>query len=211
MIIIGVEDNQLREKLLRTDDLTLDMAIKIGQALETTKRHAMTLSRPEARNQTTVDSPQTPRQRESQIDSSSSPTTNRRKYCGSLYQRGKCPAYVKTCSKCHKLNHFASVCLSTSRTVHYSVEGQSSDACDVAGSVDHVFIGILFSDENSDINTLSNAKNDDRDWIIFLRSNDSVTQFKMDTGAQANVLPISTLSTNPPLIRPTPDLQRTME
>ena len=42
MIIIGVEDNQLRQKLLRTDDLTLDMAIKIGQASETTKRHGMT-------------------------------------------------------------------------------------------------------------------------------------------------------------------------
>ena len=200
MIIIRVEDNQLREKLLRTNDLTLDMAIKIGQA--STKRHAITLSRPEARNQTTVDALQTPRQRESQLNSSSSLTTNRCKYCGSLHQRGKCPAYGKTCSKCHKLNHFAAVCLSTSRKVHYSVEGQSSDACDSAGNMDHVFIGTLFSDENSDINTLNNAKNDDRDWTIFLRSNDSVTQFKMDTGAQANVLPISTLktlSTKPPI------------
>ena len=71
MIIIGVEDNQLRQKRLRTDDLTLDMAIKIGQAPETTKRHAMTLSRPEARNQTTVHALQT-RQRESQLNSSSS-------------------------------------------------------------------------------------------------------------------------------------------
>ena len=143
----------------------------------------MTLSRPEARNQTTVDMLQTPRQRESQLNSSSSPTTNRCKYCGSLYQRGKCPVYGKTCSKCR----------STSRKVHYSVECQTNDVCGAAGNVDHVFIGILFSDENYDVNTLNNASNDDRDWIIPLRSNDSVTQFKMDTGAQANVLPISRL------------------
>ena len=44
IVIIGVEDNQLREKLLGTNNLTLDMAIKIDQAPETTKRHAMTLS-----------------------------------------------------------------------------------------------------------------------------------------------------------------------
>ena len=206
MIIIGVEDNQLRQKLLRTDDLTLDMAIKIGQAPETTKRHAKTLSRPEARNQT-VHALQTPRQRESQLNSSSSLTTNRCKYCRSLYQGGKCPAYGKTCSKCRKLNHFAAVCVLMSRKVHYSVECQSNDACDAAGNVEHVFIGILFSDENYDVNTLNNASNDDRDWIISLRSNDSVTQCKMDTGAQANVLPISTmkrLSTKPPI-------ERTME
>ena len=79
--------------------------------------------------------------------------------------------------------------------------------------MDHVFIGTLFSDENSDINKLNNAKNDDRDWMIFLKSNDSVTQFKMDTRAQANVLPISTLKRllTPSLIRPTHDLQPTME
>jgi len=162
----------------------------------------MTLSRPEARNQTTVDALHTPRKRESQLNSSSSPTTNRCKYCGSLHQRGKCPAYGKTCSKCHKLSHFAAVCLSTSCKVHYSVEGQSKDACDAAGNVDHVFIGILCSDENSDINTLNNAKKNDCDWIIFLGSNNSVTQFKMDTGAQAKTLPISTLkrlSTKPPI------------
>jgi len=172
MIIIGVEDNQLRQKLLRTDDLTLDMAIKIGQASETTKRHGMTLSRPEARNQTTVHALQTPRQRESQLNSSSSPTTNRCKYWSSLYQRGKCPAYGKTCSKCRKLNHFAAVCLSMSRKVHYSVECQSNDSCGAAGNADHVFIGILFSDENYYVNTLNNASNDDRDWIISLRSNE---------------------------------------
>ena len=138
MIVIGVADNQLRERLLRTDDLTLEMAIKIGQASETTKKHAMTLSRPENRSQTTVDALNTPRnkskQREHQPNSSSSPTTNQCKYCGSSHQRGKCPAYGKTCSKCHKLNHFAAVCLSTARKVHYSSEGQADYVSDSGNS-----------------------------------------------------------------------------
>lgn len=45
-----IKDNQLREKLLRTNDRTLDMAIKIGQVSETTKKHAMNLSLLEAKN-----------------------------------------------------------------------------------------------------------------------------------------------------------------
>ena len=70
----------------------------------------------------------------------------------------KMPAYGRTCSKCHKLNHFAAVCLSTSRKVHYSVEGQSNDACGATGNGDHIFIQILFSDENYDVNAFNNAK-----------------------------------------------------
>ena len=97
----------------------------------------MTLRWPEARNQTTVDALHTPRQRESQLNSNSSPTTNR---------------------------------------------------CNTAGVI---LLGILFSDESYDVNTLNNANNDDGVWIIFLKPNDSVTQFKMATGAKANVLPPS--------------------
>ena len=72
----GHDHNWSRRRPTKAETFTLDMAIKIGQAPETTKRHAMTLSRPEARNQTTVYALQT-RQRESQLNSSSSPTTNR--------------------------------------------------------------------------------------------------------------------------------------
>ena len=55
MIVIGVSDNPLRERLLRTETLTLENAIKIGQASEATKQQAMTLSRPHTGNQNNVD------------------------------------------------------------------------------------------------------------------------------------------------------------
>ena len=35
------------------------------------------------------------------------------KFCGRRHDRGRCPAYGKTCTKCSKLNHFATVCRST--------------------------------------------------------------------------------------------------
>ena len=40
MIVCGVADNTLRERLLRDGDLTLEKAIAAGRAAEETKRHA---------------------------------------------------------------------------------------------------------------------------------------------------------------------------
>ena len=43
MIVCGVVDNTLRERLLRDGDLTLEKAIAAGHAEEETKRHAQEL------------------------------------------------------------------------------------------------------------------------------------------------------------------------
>ena len=32
------------------------------------------------------------------------------KYCGYSYDQAKCPAFRKTCAKCGRMNHFASMC-----------------------------------------------------------------------------------------------------
>ena len=48
VIIIGVSDNRLRERLLREPSLSLDNAIKYGQATEETKHHAKILRRDSA-------------------------------------------------------------------------------------------------------------------------------------------------------------------
>ena len=39
MVICGINDNKLRERMLRETDLTMDKAIKLGQAAEETKKH----------------------------------------------------------------------------------------------------------------------------------------------------------------------------
>ena len=45
MIVIGITDNYLRQRLLREPDLTLDSAIKLGYAYEETKNHVLELLR----------------------------------------------------------------------------------------------------------------------------------------------------------------------
>ena len=37
------------------------------------------------------------------------------KYCGKLHAQGRCPAFGKVCTNCHKRNHFAAVCRSEPR------------------------------------------------------------------------------------------------
>ena len=41
MIVIGITDNHLRQRLLREPDLTLNSALKLGHACEETKKHAL--------------------------------------------------------------------------------------------------------------------------------------------------------------------------
>ena len=52
------------------------------------------------------------------------------KYCGGMHEwnKTKCPAYGKECRKCHKLNHFASVCKTKRQTVKKA--DTSSDSSD---------------------------------------------------------------------------------
>lgn len=126
------------------------------------------------------------------------------KYCGTLHKRRKCPAFGKTCLKCNKLNHFASVCLTSQRRIEYTeVRPQAQHESDY----EDFFIGIVeqteYHTDTSEENTkLSDTK--DQDWFISLQSNGSTIQYKMDTGAQANMLPLSTyhqLNTKPNLER----------
>ena len=43
MIVIGITNNHLRQRLLQEPDLTLDFALKLGHACEETKKHALEL------------------------------------------------------------------------------------------------------------------------------------------------------------------------
>ena len=191
MIVIGVMGNSLRERLLRMDHLSLEDAIKLGQAAEATKKHAYELYRSQENqtiealklNQNNCKSRITKQENNEYI---SQPC----KYCGTLHRRRNCPAFGKTCLKCDKLNHFSSVCLSTQKRIDLTQAKlqQESDNEDF-------FIGVVDQSKQSkatpEENTVS-LKVDERDWFICLQSNGSKIRYKMDTGAQANVLPLST-------------------
>jgi hypothetical protein len=191
MIVIGVMGTSLRERLLRMDNLSLEDAIKLGQAAEATKKHACELCRSQENqtiealklNQNNIQSRITKQENNEYI---SQPC----KYCGTLHRRQKCPAFGKTCLKCNKLNHFASVCLSGKKRIDLTQAKLQQES-----NKEDSFIGVVEQSKQSkaapEENTVS-LKVDERDWFICLQSNGSKIRYKMDTGAQANVLPLST-------------------
>lgn len=121
-IVCEIKSEVVKERLLRTEDLTLDKTIAICRADEQSKKHAQYLSeestsepvhglhlkasrgRGRASGQPTRDSR---RQLHSEDQVSASCQCEK---CGSKHPKKQCPAYGKQCHNCGKQNHFAKFC-----------------------------------------------------------------------------------------------------
>ncbi|KAK2715714.1 hypothetical protein QYM36_010329 [Artemia franciscana] len=100
-------------------------------------------------------------------------------FCGGVYSpTHTCPAKGKPCAKCKKPNHFARVCKSN-KSVNVVIEYKESPA-DNSDKDEDVF---LYAIENK-----TNKSRDEA--LITLEANHYLPiKFKVDTGAQANILP----------------------
>ena len=55
------------------------------------------------------------------------------KYCGKSHNKGKCPAYGKTCNGCGGKNHFEAKCMQKSRRKGKAHRSHKSQKCDKCG------------------------------------------------------------------------------
>ncbi|CAB4026344.1 Hypothetical predicted protein, partial [Paramuricea clavata] len=213
MIVCGVADQSLRERLLRDADLTLAKAIDAGIAAEETKRHAKELEK----HQQSSDIHQVYHSKERKLkESSRAPddVIKKYKFCNGSHQRGNCPAYGKRCRTCNRKNHFA-VCCSQKSVKCVTEQDKSSD--------DEFFIDMVkVTDTNQNLSTEGDGENTPipksmptnaspnvftvnntkSDWSVTLGVNGTDVNFKIDTGAQCNVIPkrlLSNLSPRPKL------------
>ena len=126
------------------------------------------------------------------------------KYCGKSHSRGNCPAYGKKCQKCGKENHFKAVCKSGNSTrdsrdhsrprgkkgkmkFHEVNESNEGSMDDLAEQVQSLFYNdVHFNTINSRMHTSLQCTTPDG-W-----SSDQT--FKVDTGADGNLMPISMFS-----------------
>ena len=125
------------------------------------------------------------------------------KYCGKSHNKGNCPAYGKRCQKCGKENHFKAVCKSGSsdkrdhskprgkkvknKKLHKVNESGEGVMDDLAEQVQSLFYNdVHFNSVNSRMHTTLQCTNPDG------RSSDQT--FKVDTGADGNLMPISMFS-----------------
>ena len=121
------------------------------------------------------------------------------KYCGTNHQCRQCPAYGKTCKSCGKKNHFANKCRSqglshtgtgNKKLFKYrevNVDQESSDD----GQIDQItskvrsmyYSDVHFNSVNIHMHIKLNTKS--------CNGNSLKTHFKVDTGADGNLLPLA--------------------
>ena len=201
-LVIGINDDNTREHLLRTDNLDLEKAIQLCKAAELVKQRSMELKSEsvnvdavhkgnrgksrtshQSRDQWTKQpaAPRTTnmaaRQQQSRLYMAPTETHNCQR-CGTWHQSGDCRAYGKRCRTCGVTGHFAKFCRSARvNTVEYDQvpvnEPQADD-----------------SDSEFLLNTVTvdSIDNNGDDWISPVLVNNVVIPMKLDTGAQTNIL-----------------------
>ena len=108
--------------------------------------------------------------------------------------RGACPAFHRNCNNCHKKGHFTNVCMSINKSINY-LDNQKTQPtrAEEALDEDNLFIGAIFdiSNEvkanNQQIKTIANET--DAEWLVKLSTNRTNICYKINSGAQVNVVP----------------------
>nr|XP_050038499.1 uncharacterized protein K02A2.6-like [Dermacentor andersoni] len=176
-LVCRTRDKKLRNRLLREKDLTLEKAIDFCKAAEAATSQARVWEQAEtAQVIGTV---------EGKLDGPARSKTLRRcNFCGSCHPPRKCPAWGKRCVVCRKLNYFAACCRAK-RSVQ-EVECPEEKSEDDFETLDVHIAGVASSN----------------DWIVPVKVDTDTVHMKVDTGAQANLLPLSLyrrLKRKPPL------------
>ena len=191
--VFSIRDLQVKERLLREEKLTLEKAISMARASEASKGQikAMGPNEQNIENQTVNEiragggrqeknPPRRPR-----LGSGSN--KGKCTFCGSSHSRGSCPALGKTCDYCQKRDHFAKVCRKRLR--------------DFGGKTIHVVAESEGSDNEADLLTFSVESSDEcpsqDDWHVSLKIADTRVNFKLDSGADCNVISKSLLARLP--------------
>jgi hypothetical protein len=172
-IVCVITNDSVRARLLRESDLSLEKCVDICRASEISAFQLKELTDEKSVHAVRVEdkagqSDTWKEKREEKRDKTGNNICN---YCGYRHRRGRCPAYGKNCNRCQKLHHFASMCKAKEINFIDKTDEEQNQ---------HFFIGTVNSGE---------AKQGD--WCVNLKVNEHTTSFKIDTGAQCNVVQVS--------------------
>ena len=177
-ILFGVRDDVARQRMLEEEELTLEKAINICHSLEATKARLHFMADKTKRTELSVNAIQKKHQATSSF--TNQPRQKPCFYCGAVHEPRRCPAFGKQCHKCGKRNHFAAVC--QRRMINEITTEQPADE-------DEAFLQIHSLLERGQRTKMrSNLTVKDNNFRSF------EIEFKLDTGAEANVLPYSIYS-----------------
>ena len=170
-IVCGIICNKTRTRLLKEGELTLQKALNICRANEATSTQLKTLSYSGASKETHYQEVLAIQKRRQ----SDKPKPQCDKSGNQHYRYQPCPAQGVECHNCGHRNHFAKVCRSCTITKYQKkVHSVTHDGSDTSGD--------LFIDMVQCTTTKSS------DWKVTLLINHQKMCFKIDTGAQCNVV-----------------------
>ena len=107
MIIVGVNDKGLKERMLRETNLKIDDTIKLGQASEEAKKHLREMSS-ESRSSITHEVNKIDRSKYEKKEPSK--LIRNCNFCKGDHLKRKCPAFGKICRKYSGKNHSEKAC-----------------------------------------------------------------------------------------------------
>lgn len=168
-IVCGTQDNALHERLLRETGLTLEKCVTTCRAAETTRAQAMELRREESAVHI-VKKEQKRKSPTKQNDTREKSSEYKCKRCGNSHKPKSCPAYGKSCNNCGKINHFSTCCKATkiNKKVH------------AVGEDEEEFV----------VDSVQTCGTEKAEWIVPIEVNKTIIPFKLDTGAQVNLISI---------------------
>jgi hypothetical protein len=187
-IVFGCPDPRLKERLLReSPTLTLARSIEICRSAEATKRQMKVMQNEGEKADKNVHTvrPKPPRTESPKRGRAPEGKTLDCPYCGFEHRKGACPAWKKECHRCRKKGHFKKMCRGgrTVHTVRYDSESDTEGGHELEQH--ELFMGAIVK-----IHGNTGVASMNKSWYSDLKlSGSEKVRFKLDTGAEANVLP----------------------
>ena len=127
-IVSGIRSDQVRGRLLRDANLTLENAEAICRATERSEAQLKLIKE----DQETVNAINYSRKNNMDNKTRNLATEGNCSYCGRRHPPRKCPAFGNLCHNCGKRNHFKSVCRSASKVQMVTEEEKDNEEFFVA-------------------------------------------------------------------------------
>ena len=190
MIVIGTSDSRLKDQLLRKTDLKLADAVKYGKSAEVTRKNLALLkddSEKRVHQLSKINKKGAKKNDKSDSrknrDEVKTDVINNCRFCSYSHKRGRCPAFNRKCNNCGEKGHFGNRCPENDGKDVKHIENHSSDS-NSSSDEDIFFIKEIsgIGDEDDQLEDI---------WNVDLDVCGTMVTFKIDTGAQVNVLPKS--------------------
>lgn len=178
MIVIGVRDKGVQERLLREVNIELDQVISQCRAAEAGKSRALEMSTQIKQEIDVIKKVDKGQGRGLKMTDCT--------YCGKTHPVKNCPAYGRKCALCNNYNHFAVMCRSKSvkRADHRAPREKD------CGKKIHV-VQKQESDSDSSEEFLVDSVSSSGEkpqWNEIINVNGTNIKFKLDSGADCNTL-----------------------